>query len=125
MLSERGRYALPHTHASDSGARQDNATSINGDAAPTTTPIMTAFTTRLARPLTRMTSNDLVERPTTITASGTDAAHDPSRSSRTRWTSCRSLSVLLVLLGSLDRSQPRLAALDPQLIARHERGRGL
>jgi len=36
----------------------------------------------------------------------------------------RSLSVLLVLRGSLDRSQPRLAALDPEFIAWHERGGG-
>ena len=32
----------------------------------------------------------------------------------------RSLSVLLILLGSLDRSQPRLAAFDPELVARHQ-----
>ena len=34
----------------------------------------------------------------------------------------RSCSVLLVLLRSLDRSQPRLAAFDPELVARHEWG---
>jgi len=34
----------------------------------------------------------------------------------------RSLAVLVVLLGSLDRSQPRLAAFDPELVAWHEWG---
>src|SRR5262245_6409880 len=35
----------------------------------------------------------------------------------------RSVSVLLVLFRSVDRSQPRLATLDPKLVARHK-GRG-
>jgi uncharacterized protein (DUF924 family) len=40
---------------------------------------------------------------------------------RAEWSWSR--SVLLVLLGTLDRPQPRLAAFDPELVARHERGR--
>src|SRR5438045_1325814 len=37
----------------------------------------------------------------------------------------RSLSVLVVLCGPVDRAQPRLATLGPELVGRDQRGRGL